>query len=110
MTNEQQTDTNYLPYNLWTSSKPIRELRKITSFVKKGFKPWLAEKTLWLVQTKEIKGPHYKMTKLNEQHQFSLFYVQTKEIKRPHYKMTKPNEQHQFNLFYVPHNAFEGNT
>ena len=33
-----------------------------------------------------------------------------KEIKHPHYDVTKPNEQHQFNFLYVPHNAFEGNT
>ena len=36
-------------------------------------------------------------------------YTSPKEIRRPHYDVTKPNEQHQVDLLYMPNKRFEGN-
>ena len=60
---------------------------KLTSMSKKDIKSWLAKQALWQVH---IPSP--------------------KEIRHPHYDVTKPNEQHQFHLLYMPHNIFQGNT
>ena len=37
----------YEPDRLWTGSKAIKELYKITSISKKDIKSWLAKQTLW---------------------------------------------------------------
>ena len=65
----------------------MKELHKITSMSKKDIKSWLAKQVLWQVH---IPPP--------------------KEIRHPHYNVTKPNKQHQFDLLYMPHNIFEGST
>ena len=88
MTDEEKLyQAYYEPDRLWTGSKTMEELHKITSMLKKDIKSWLAKQALWQVH---IPPP--------------------KEIHHPHYDVTKPNEQHQFDLLYIPHNLFEGNT
>ena len=77
----------YQPDRLWAGGKAIKQLHKITSILKKDIKPWLAKQALWQVH---ITPP--------------------KDIRHPHYDVTKPNEQHQFDLLYMPHNLFERNT
>ena len=88
MTDEEKLyQAHYQPDRRWTGGKEIKELHKITSTSKKDIKSWLAKQALWQVH---IPSP--------------------KEIRHPHYDVTKPNEQHQFHLLYMPHNSFEGNT
>ena len=88
MTDEEKLyQAYYEPDRLWTGSKTMEELHKITSMLKKDIKSWLAKQALWQVH---IPPP--------------------KEIHHPHYDVTKPSEQHQFDLLYMPHNLFEGNT
>ena len=88
MTDEEKLyQAHYQPDRRWTGGKEIKELHKITSTSKKDIKSWLAKQALWQVH---IPSP--------------------KEIRHPHYDVTKPNEQHQFHLLYMPHNLFEGNT
>ena len=88
MTDEEKLyQAYYHPDHLWTGSKAIKELHKITSMSKKDIKSRLAKQALWQVH---IPPP--------------------KEINHPHYDVTEPNKQHQFDLLYMPHNLFEGNT
>ena len=88
MTDEEKLYQAYYESDrLWTGGKAIKELLKITSMSKKDIKSWLAKQALWQVH---IPSP--------------------KEIRHPHYDVTKPNEQHQFHLLYMPHNIFQGNT
>ena len=88
MTDEEKLyQAYYHPDRLWTGSKAIKELHKITSMSKKDSKSRLAKKALWQVH---IPLP--------------------KEINHLHYDVTEPNKQHQFDLLYMPHNLFEGNT
>ena len=55
--------------------------------LKKDIRSWLTKQALWQVH---IPPP--------------------KEIRHPHYDVTKPNEQRQFYLLYMPYNLLEGNT
>ena len=88
MTDEEKLyQAYYHPDRLWTGSKAIKELHKITSMSKKDSKSRLAKQALWQVH---IPLP--------------------KEINHLHYDVTEPNKQHQFDLLYMPHNLFEGNT
>ena len=88
MTDEEKLyQAYYQPNHLWNGGKAIRELHKITSIPKKDVKPWLAKQTLQQIHVPPLK-----------------------EIKHPHYDVTKPTEHHQFDLLYMPHNVFEGNT
>ena len=87
MTDEEKLcGAYYQPDRLWTGSKAIKELHKITSMSRNNIRSWLAKQALWEVH---IPVP--------------------KEIHHPQYDVTKPNEQHQFDLLYLPHNVFEGN-
>ena len=48
MTDEEKLyGVYYEPDRLWTGSKAIKELHKITSISKKDIKSWLAKQTLW---------------------------------------------------------------
>ena len=88
MTDEEKLyQAYYHPDRLWTGSKAIKELHKITSMSKKDSKSRLPKQALWQVH---IPLP--------------------KEINHLHYDVTEPNKQHQFDLVYMPHNLFEGNT
>ena len=87
MTDEEKLYQAYhQPDRLWTGGKAIKELHKITSMPRKDIKSWLAKQALWQVH---ITLP--------------------REIRHPHYDVTKSTEQHQFDLLYMPHNLFEGN-
>ena len=55
--------------------------------LKKYIRSWLTKQALWQVH---VPSP--------------------KEIRHPHYDVTKPNEQRQLYLLYMPYNLFEGNT
>ena len=77
----------YQSDRLWTGGKKIKEQHKITSMSKEYIKSFLAKQALWKVN-KPLP----------------------KEIRHPHYDVTKPNEQHQFDLVHMPHDISEGNT
>ena len=50
----------------------------MSSIPKNHVNSWLEKQALWQVsvlQPKERKHPHYKVTKTNRQDQFDLFYV-----------------------------------
>ena len=77
----------YEPDHLWTGTKAMKELHKITSMSKNDIKSWLAKQAVSQVLTPPPK-----------------------EINHPHYDLIKSNGQHQFDILYMIHNLFEGNT
>ena len=55
MTGQKLIKAYYRPDHLCTGGKGIRELRKITSKLRKDVKPWLAKQALWQVHIDPLK-------------------------------------------------------
>ena len=86
MEDKKQKEACYQPDHLWTHSKEIKELHKITSMPKKDVWSWLAKQALWQVYISLLKEKNHPCDKNNEQHKFDLLYVPHNVFKRKIYK------------------------